>query len=174
MFMSNGDNKVEGFVNTFSAGNLVITKTVEGNLGDKTKEFDITVTLNKPAEKNIDTVKVVYDGGKYEDVPVTFTGNTAVLDLQIKHGDTITIANLPYGVTYTVDEDDYSSEGYVATGEVLEPLAIGAVNDVVLLNTNETLVPTGINLDNLPYILILGAATLGLVGFTMKKRFNNR
>ena len=49
MFMSNGDNKVEGFVNTFSAGNLVITKTVEGNLGDKTKEFDITVTLNKPA-----------------------------------------------------------------------------------------------------------------------------
>ncbi|MDO4504999.1 MAG: fibro-slime domain-containing protein [bacterium] len=81
-------------------GNLTVSKTVAGNAGETDKEFHFTVTLG-------DTTV----GGKYGDM--TFTGGKATFTL--KHNERKTATGLPAGITYTVTEDDYSDDGYVAT-----------------------------------------------------------
>lgn len=79
-------------------GSLVVTNTVAGNGGDKTKYFDYTVTLSDTS------INGTYNGVKFTNgVSETF---------QLKHGESITFANLPAGIAYTVTEANYTSEGY--------------------------------------------------------------
>ena len=47
----NKDTKEDTFTNAYSAGTLTVKKTVTGNLGDKKKEFDFTVTFAAPEGK---------------------------------------------------------------------------------------------------------------------------
>ena len=154
--------KVDGFTNKFMASGLDIYKKVSGNMGDKNQEFNITVELNAPAGKEINS-PIFVDGNEVNLVD-------GKLELTIKHDQTIRLRNLPFGVTYTVTEEDlenYEEEISFGSG------AIGKYNkSVVIKNHSEQVIETGINLDNLPYILILGAATIGLFGFTAKKRFS--
>ena len=49
---SEDEVKSDKFENTYSAGTLTVKKTVTGNLGDKKKEFDFTVTFAAPEGKN--------------------------------------------------------------------------------------------------------------------------
>ena len=101
----------------------------------------------------------------------------AQADFYLKHGETITIANLPYGVTYTVVEDDYTTEAkggydeasYVWSDETNKKID-SETDTVVITNNKGVTVDTGINLDSLPYIMILAVAALGMVGFVAKKR----
>lgn len=86
--------------NTPNKGTLTVTKTVEGNGGDKNKEFEFTVTLN---DKSI--------AGMYGDI--SFENGVATFTL--KHGESKNAENLPEGTEYTVTEEDYSSDGYSTT-----------------------------------------------------------
>ncbi|MDO4649150.1 MAG: hypothetical protein Q4B26_10920, partial [Eubacteriales bacterium] len=81
-----------------------------------------------------------------------------------------TFANVPAGVTYTVVEDDYSKDGYTTskTGDT------GTMDDkeATAAFTNDKVgdVDTGINLDSLPYILILVVIAGAAVAFFVSKR----
>ena len=46
-----GGEKTDTFPNVYSAGSLAITKVVTGNMGDQSKYFNVTVTLNGEKEK---------------------------------------------------------------------------------------------------------------------------
>ena len=81
-------------------GNLIVSKVVAGNAGDKTKGFQFTVTLG---DKTIN--------GKYGDM--TFTNGVATITL--KHGESKTATGLPAGKTYTVTETKANQDGYVTT-----------------------------------------------------------
>lgn len=89
---------------TPETGSLTVSKTVAGNAGETDKDFHFTVTLG---DRNI--------SGIYGDM--TFESGEATFDL--KHGESKTAAGLPVDMTYTVVEDDYSSDGYTtaSTGE---------------------------------------------------------
>ena len=164
--------KVEGFENNFDAGSLSVTKNVTGNMGDQLREFDIAVTLNAPDDKTI-IAPVKYSGGGYTDQTVTFTGDEATLNLKIKHNDTITFSNLPYGTTWELAETDYSGEDYTTTITQEEGTIEAASFTSTITNDKEAEIDTGINLDNLPYIMIVVVAAGGLVGFTLRRRYTN-
>ncbi|WP_318504134.1 Spy0128 family protein [Bacillus sp. T3] len=168
--------KAQNFKNTFSARELAITKEVTGNLGQKDRAFEVTITLTAPTGKDISKVPVTYSGGEYTTPQtVTFTNGEAVVKFNIKHGDTITFNNLPYGVKYDVVEtapgDGYDPAGYAFSDNLNK---IDSVQDTVKITNNKTKqVETGINLDSLPYIIILVAAGGGLVLF-MRRRISDR
>jgi hypothetical protein len=95
------------FTNTKAVGSLTIAKTVAGNAGDATKEFEFTLTLNGAAGVYPYTGHGVPDG-------TIQSGDT----LFLAHGQSVTITDLPVDATYTVTESDYTGDGYdtVSTG----------------------------------------------------------
>lgn len=87
----------------------------------------------------------------------------------MKHGETISIANLPYGVSYTVTET--AADGYTTTksGDT------GSVNadkqTAAFENSRNGEVDTGINLTTLPYILVFaGVIVIAGAAFITRRR----
>ncbi len=174
--------KDENFKNNFSAGNLEISKTVKGNMGEKDRYSKVTVNLTAPDGKVVRS-PITISGGSYGENPtkVTFAEGetTATVDLYIKHNDTIYINNIPYGVTYSVTEEDVTSEGYdpakITYSDNWKKKIDSKTNDTVkITNEREKDVATGVNLESLPYIIILIVATGGLVLFALRRRLYNR
>jgi hypothetical protein len=169
-----GENDIKNdvFKNTFASSSLTIKKIVDGNLGDPDNEFTVTVTLSAKDGYNLNAGAI---NAPYADSAGLDDDGNYVAVYTVKHGSEFTIENIPHDVNYTVVEtgnDEYNPKYDVVISD-----SEGEIKDdvvVTITNTRGVTVETGINLDNLPYILILGAATLGLVGFTMRKRFNNR
>ena len=85
-------------------GGLTVTKTVEGEGADTTKEWHFTVTLSDS------TINGTYGG-------MTFTNGVASFTL--KHGESLTATGLPADITYSVSEAEANTDGYTttATGE---------------------------------------------------------
>jgi hypothetical protein len=142
-----------------------------------TKEFDVTYgTLSEIANaKTPGQTTGTLD----------FTSGTATVTL--KHGQTITIKGLPYKYGYEVSE---TPAGYTPTVEVdgvqklntqgtttLNTLkATGICKDTTVAYTNtkiENIVPTGIRLDIMPYIIVV-AMVLGLAVLLLTRRRSRR
>lgn len=188
--------KVNSFKNTYSAGKLAISKTVTGNLGDQTKKFNVKVTFNAPTGETVGAAITYHVGTEELKIKKDEWNNGAVeKTIALKHGETITFENIPYGVTYTVEETDYTADGYdaaVYSGTDIETTDITFTNDnsttkgsktkpenvlidaadqkVSIENHKAAAVDTGINLDSMPYILILAAVAVGGVAIISKKR----
>ena len=171
------DVKTGAFENTYSAGSLSVTKTVTGNMGDRDKYFAITVTLTGEQGKTYASSYTVSGGSKLgngsddSDSSTISIGTPATFHL--KHGETFTIENLPYGVTYTVAEADYTAEGY-EDAEINFPdpdkKIDSASETVTIINNKQATVDTGIVLDSLPYVLLLVLSIGGVVLFVLKRR----
>jgi len=78
--------------NNIVYGNLAITKTVTGNKADKSEKFNFTVTFDQDGEYAISGI----DGKT-----TIKSGDT----IQLKHGDRVTISEIPAGVNYEVIEE---------------------------------------------------------------------
>ncbi len=165
--------KSDEIANEYSAGTLAVSKTVTGNLGDQTKEFTVKVTFTAPEGLTVkEAIKYIEDGTEKS---VTFAedATTAEATIALKHDETVTFTNIPYGVTYTVVEDDYTGEGYDAPvydfGDVSKKIDT-AVDTVGITNNKDTNVDTGITLDSLPFVLILAVSAIAGVLFITKRR----
>lgn len=156
---------------TYSAGSLDVKKVVTGNLGDQTKDFNVTVTFTAPEAGVVNsTISYIVDGETKTIAPAEWEENTASVQIALHHEETVTFTNIPYGVTYHVAEDSYEAEDY-KTSYNKQDGTIGAASDAVTItNTKGTTVDTGIALDSLPYILLIAVAVVGVVAFTAKKR----
>lgn len=84
-------------------GNLTISKTVTGDMGDKTKYFYFTVTFDADGSYN-------YSGSKSGTIS---SGGI----IQLKHGESVTIVGLPTGTKYSVTESGYSGYKVYASGD---------------------------------------------------------
>lgn len=159
--------KSDTFPNTYSAGSLKVTKTVDGNLGDKTKYFEFTVTLTGVEGKTYADSYAVTGGSADAKNPTTIAVGVPT-KFNLKHGDTITIENLPYDVTYTVTETPAAGYTTEKTGDT------GKINAVVqtaaFTNTKNGEVDTGVVLNNMPYILVLAVLAAGVAVFIIRKR----
>lgn len=169
------DTKTANFENVYSAGSLSVTKNVAGNLGDRSKEFNVTVTFTAPEASVVNsTISYVVDG-ETETIAPVWDGNTASVQIALHHEETVTFTNIPYGVTYNVEEDSYKNDGYDTTYSDNKTGTIRkAADTVTITNTKGTDVDTGIVLDSLPYILLIAVALVGVVAFTAKKRTIDR
>ena len=175
-------DKVNTITNTYSAGSLKVTKEVTGNFGDKKKAFTVFVTFTKPAGKTVSSTIKYTDGSDGSSVAPGDWGSNgqAIVEVKLKDGQTATFTNIPYGVTYTVKEADYTGDkgGYDAAEYAYTDGTTGKTTKVIdsaeeaatVTNNKGTTPDTGISLDSLPYIMMLAIAGVGLVVFVAKKR----
>lgn len=161
--------EVKVTVTNYPLPGLTVRKTVSGNMGDRNREFDFTVQAQNSKGKAVSV------DGTYEGITVDKDGQ-----FKLKHGQSLVIPELPYGVTCTVTESIPEEEGYTTTVKVdggeekssktvtVENMNTAAVIDFT--NTKGLNVPTGIFTDNLPYLVMLAMAAIGLTGFGRSRR----
>ena len=164
-------NNEAAFNNTYTANKLSISKTVAGNLGDKSKYFDFTVTLTGKEGETYTLPATITGGsdgsGKEENVAIS--GTTT---FKLKHGDTIRIENLPEGVSYKVEEATPSDYTMNATSQ--EGTMDAEAKTAAFTNTKTGDIDTGVYLDNLPYILVFaGVLAIAAVFIVRRRRFED-
>ena len=148
-----------------------MTKTVAGHLGDRTKDFRFTVTLTKQADLLMNssiglTVAGVEQRGF---APDWDDSGVCTVSFTLKHGETASLTNLPYGMTYTVTEDDYTAEGYTTTKTGDSGTIAADTVTAAFTNTKGGTVDTGVLLDSAPYVVLLLLAAGGAVLFLRRR-----
>ena len=164
-----GEAKSDNFPNTYSAGNLSFSKNVTGNLGDRSKYFKVTLTLTGDPDKTYAESYSVTGGSDSRNPATVSVGSSAVF--WVKHGERITVNNLPYGVSYTVTEADYAAEGYSTSYSYSDDdkAISSAAESVGITNNKGVTVDTGIGTDSLPYIAALVLVLFGLMLLPLRK-----
>lgn len=179
--LAKGGEKVESmsFENTYTellTNPLTVTKRIEGTYADMTKKFPITVTVTLPGTASAADVTLAADSkGTLDGLVVT---------AELGDGEYIKFATLPAGATVRVNEDQaafYSGEmtGFVtARGgagvdlESSESAPIVQAQSVTVTNTRDTVIPTGVIIENAPYALLFVLAVAGVVYLQLKKKAN--
>lgn len=170
--------KSDTFANTYKANELEVSKDVTGNMGDKEKLFQFHVTFTKKSTE--DAPELI----KYEDATgkhtIAFgTNGKATVDFKLKDDSELHFTNIPEGVSYTVWEDSYATDGYKTyigseTEDNEDSSAEGTATTekaaVAFINHKGGDVDTGVILDNAPYILMLAVVAGGAMTLVIKKR----
>jgi pilin isopeptide linkage protein len=169
-------SKTDKMTNIYSAGSLSVSKEVTGLLGDKTKGFDITVNFTAPSGKDVDSA-ITYVVGT-ETKTLAWTNGTATAKITLKDAGTVTFTNIPYGVTYSVTEADYTGNngGYDAAEYTYSDTdqEIDSAAETVKVTNNKGGTPdTGVYTDNMPYIMLMGIVVLAGAVMLMKRRSYN-
>lgn len=171
-----GENeaKSDNFSNEYSAGSLTVTKKVTGNMGDQSKDFTVAVEFTAPEGKTVNEAISYTDGTEEKTVAVgDWKDGKATAQITLKHEESVSFTNIPYGVTYTVTENDYTADGYDAAAYEFgdNNKKIDSVSDNVTITNNKgTEVDTGVFIDNLPYIMLLAIVGFGAIMFISRKR----
>ena len=186
MVNENGE-KIDQIVNDYGEKNngthdIVISKNVEGNLGDKTRKFKFTVTVT---------------GAKGEKYYVTDKNETQLTDLvsgtaqvyELASDEAIHIKGLSNNDEVKVLEEEANTEGYTTTvaktkiednnytekkeGTVLKGAEVKVTEDgstITVTNAKNSTTPTGIVMNIAPYAaMILGAGAFAGVFLGRKK-----
>ncbi len=126
---------IVSFVNTkneIPKGSLTIDKVVSGNAGELTRDFTFKIELFDD-EDNVLTETFNYTGSK--------TGSiTSGSVVTLKHGESITIKDLPVGTKYKVTENEANTDGYITTSENNTGTIIKG-NTAVHFENNKTEIP---------------------------------
>ena len=171
------------FINEFGAQPLKITKEVTGNMGDKTRAFNFTLSITAGNSLTEGTqLKAVITAQNNTTSETTVTVGKAC-NFSLKHGESLVIPYLPEGTSYTVSEE--AVDGYTTTVNGVSKEAAGGNitvdgemtatgnTEAFVNNLGEVIRPdTGLNLDFLPYIVIFVLAIGGIALFLAKKRKN--
>lgn len=162
--------KSDTFPNTYSAGSLEVTKSVEGNMGDKDKYFKFTVTLEAPVNKEVKSA-IGVGGTSNSNNPTSITVGKAT-EFYLKDGETLSFTNVPYGVTYTVVEEnkDYTTTVNGTANVEVTGTIEHETTTAAYVNTKNGEVDTGVVLNNMPYILVLAVLAAGVAVFIIRKR----
>lgn len=164
---------------------LVINKTVAGEYGDKTMDFNFSITLTKSptAEDSTYTAKIYTRGTATVVATKTVTPGTPC-EFTLKDNQMLIFEDLPAGTTYNVTET--AVEKYNTTTELVEngvtksggtaiiDKALVGEKDNYARYTNtfddDSVTPTGIIINNLPFILMIVIAGAGIVLFVISRR----
>lgn len=190
---ANGKTNKILFTNTYAKNDatLTIEKNTEGDYADKTRKFDFEITFTKSPMSDQTTFT-----GTIGAQSVEYTaGQTKTFKLA--DGEKLVFNNLPVGTTYMVKElaatDGYTPSVTVIEndtttvdnrtaaqeGDALDTLKEGgkknlvgeADNKVTFTNTHQGgVVPTGILMNNLPFILLVAVAIVAFVSLAVIKR----
>lgn len=163
---------------------LVIDKTVAGEYGDKTMDFNFSITLTKSptAEDSTYTAKIYTRGTATVVDTKTVTPGTPC-EFTLKDNQMLIFEDLPAGTTYNVTEttvEKYNTttvlveNGETASGTAIIDKALVGEKDNYARYTNtfddDSVTPTGIIINNLPFILMIVIAGAGIVLFVISRR----
>lgn len=178
------------FTNTYrKKASLEITKVTTGDLADKTKDFDFTITITPSnTEKNPESYT-----GMIGKEPVTVKANEATT-FQLHGGETLKFDSLPAGTRYVVTEtaapDGYTpsvtvkengidtvketassdADGISSADAQATNLVGEGENSVTFTNTYKNVPLTGIFMNNLPFVIVIGIAVLALGALAILKK----
>lgn len=166
--------------------NLVITKAVAGTQGDKSKQFTFTVTFTAPsvlpngqsAADVLNAIKPVADGGATITNQGTTTGTTRTITFTAADAQGVTFANLLVGTTYSISESPEAgytqSFAAVSNGENVTSqsgVLVGEkTNTGTMTNTHSDITPTGLIMNNMPFVMLGVVAVAGVVAYGAAKR----
>ena len=178
----NSSNKTDTFENSYSAGKISVTKNVVGAFGDQSEYFDFTIKLTGNSGLTYQTIStngnsLSWTGDNNTKNPTSITVNGEAVTFHLKHNETFTLENVPYGVSYEVTETEnqkYTSViSYPKDSEDKDDKVVNsAVESVTVTNTSKDgTIDTGISMDSIPYIVLLAVAAFGIVALMMKKRY---
>ena len=163
---------------------LTLQKFVTGNLGDPNEYFNFTVKLTGITKAQSDLIELVKGTEEPKKMTWTETSKTATATIQLKHGETYNLTNLPVGASMTITENLEAGSiyhTYVGTekkeGEITDSTTTwtGSVHDtteeknIAFTNYANIVIPTGIALDSAPYLFLMAIALLG-VGLMIQRR----
>ena len=159
-----------------NADALTITKKVAGGLASKTKNFTFKLTFKAASTDETGT----YTGTKGSE-QIQFTKDVEK-EFTLHDGESLVFPDLPAGTKYTLKEEGtsgytpssaYKENGTLkngATGTQSQAYTVADVligekeNNNIVTNTLPEVTPTGLLIDNLPFIIMIG---LGLLGFIL-------
>lgn len=163
------------------AKSLVIKKLVEGDSADKTKDFTFKLAFTKASTDDQGTFV-----GQVGSTSYTFE-NGKEKTITLHHDQSLVFDNLPAGTRYKLVES--GSQGYKATASYNEngvirnqtgtasadftqtSILVGEkTNDNTITNSLPNVTPTGLLIDNLPFILMIGLGLAGFVVLSKKRR----
>lgn len=166
---------------------LSIKKIVTGNQGDKNKAFEFTVTFDAsslkalPAGENATAVLnhiVAEANGATITEQGTATGNTRTFKFTAADAKAVKFSNVLTGITYKVEET--ATPGYTGTWSAISngtsttntsDILIGEnENTGVMTNEHKSITPTGILINNAPFIILGGMAIAGVVVYGGAKK----
>lgn len=151
---------------------VTITKNVTGYFGERSKDFEFTVSFADGTNTNNITAI------KGEEALESWSSFT------LKHGESVVLSGVPIGATITVKEtnaDDYEvgatvdgggkTEGNTITHTVLAPDSdSNAQNNIVVTNHKNGLVDAGIDLGSAtPYLFLLCVGAVGVATLRRKR-----
>lgn len=166
-------NEEAAFINTYTANKLEVTKEVTGASGDKNYPFSFAVTFTGP------------DGKTWDESALTFAENAKratyannAWNFTLTHGESISFANLPKGVTYSVVEKYLNTDNQITVNDIVYTARYeygtgtmdATAKTATVINATAGFVDTGVILDNAPYILMLAVVAGGAMTLVIKKR----
>lgn len=177
--------------NKYAANTLTVSKYVSGNMGDKKTYFQFELSL-EPGTANSRKNFAENYAIDYTHATVTTDKNTtanisvggAPVKFWLKSDESISIANLPEGVEWTVKELDaegnpvangatngvYTVNVTGETGTIKAADATDTDNKASFTNNHEGTPDMGVVLDNAPYIAMLAIVAIGGVALMLNKR----
>lgn len=177
---------------------LKIQKTVTGQYGDQTKDFNFNITLTNNATEELREggAKTEYKAQKYNANGTTEGAEFSIsvgaeYTFTLKHGQYILLKDFPVGSSYQLAEKEEDRTGYQTTatvtvnGEATQNVeyntlsgnnyTIGQGENSVNVTNDASLVLTGIVTDNLSFILLIVIAVAGMTAYVvLKRRLKNR
>jgi len=160
--------------------NFSVSKTVAGDLSNTDDIFKYTILIAENTENAGQKYSLTTPNG-----PVEVTVGTPAT-FELTGGDTASISGLPAGTIVTTDETDYGhyvpsvlgtfngTAGTLKENETSESGQLGEnENKIDYTNTWVASTPTGIVMNNLPYIALIAVALGGMTFYIYEKRRKN-
>lgn len=154
-----------------------IKKLVTGSMGDKSKQFNFTVSVVNGS------IKLPFNIGETQ-----YTGSTTIT---LSDKQTTRLTQVPVGATVTIEEKDYYNSDRYTPSYTIDGNSSGTNNrkakitsisrrdndvphEVIFTNNKDAIPDTGLDLNTTPYILALGivAAGAGVLLFGRRKRWS--
>jgi hypothetical protein len=173
---------------TENSNDLTITKAVEGKQGDKSKQFEFTVTFTAPSVPpegktaadvlNAITATANNDATVVKSDKAADGATTRTITFKAADAQSVTFSNVLVGTTYSVQETavDGYTQSWTATANGTEStsqanLLIGEnANNGTMTNKHSDVTPTGLVINNLPFIMLGCVAVAGVVAYGAAKR----
>ncbi len=172
LYAGEGSAKKEGFVNSYDVRSLSITQSVTGNIINEQEEFTVKVTFTPESGKKF-KYNMRYSSANSASEDINYSSTTATTkQFTMKAGETLTINNIPVGVTYLVEnisDNGYQTEYNNNSGTV------GAQDiSVNISNTRNSELNVGVVLETAPYLVILAVVAGGIIFLIHRQKKENR
>ena len=147
---------------------LSVSQTVKGSGGNKNKAFNFNLQLTGGTDYPTELQYTITESGQ-KDVNGTMTLNEGVGSFTLKHGQTITFAEIPNGLHYNVQELDGESQGYTVT-YTNESGILNEDKKVDVVNEKNISVPTLAHMNTSLSLVLVILAIVGIAYLSRKRK----